>query len=97
MTVEDMLFRLIALAERLGVWLSLLAWFTVALSAVAMACALRLERMATWQPASLVGILALAANLSDYFVTLQRSPDLSLEANPLWRNVTNQWGLSVAK
>ncbi len=41
--------------------------------------------------------LALTANLVDYFVTLRISPDLALEANPLWRNVVDRWGLRVAK
>lgn len=75
MTAEDLLFRLMALVERLGVWLALLAWLTVARGALGMAYALRNERTAIWRPAAVVGILALAANLSDYFVTLDRSPD----------------------
>src|SRR5271169_4804339 len=97
MTAEELLFRLMALVERLGIWLALLAWLTVTLGAVAMAYALRNERAVIWRPAVLVGILALAANLSDYFVTLHRSPDLRLEANPLWRNVTDHLGLTMAK
>lgn len=94
---EDLLFRLLALLERLGVWLAVVAWLAVALGTGAMALVLRNERVTIWRRASLVGILALAANLADYFVTLQRSPDLAFEANPLWRNVVDHFGLQIAK
>lgn len=94
---EDLLFRLLALLERLGVWLALLAWLTVALGAAVMAYVLRKEEAAVWRRASGAGILALAANLTDYFVTLDRSPDLAFEANPLWRNVVHHFGLPIAK
>ena len=94
---EDWLFRLLALLERLGVWLSVVAWLAIALGVAAMAYVLRNERVSIWRRASLVGILALAANLADYFVTLQRSPDLTFEANPLWRNVVDHFGLRIAK
>ena len=92
-----MLFRLLALLERLGVWLAVVAWLAIVLGAAAMAYVLRNERVSIWRRASLVGILALAANLADYFVTLQRSPDLTFEANPLWRNVVDHFGLRIAK
>lgn len=45
----------------------------------------------------IVGAVALVANLADYFVTLSVTPDLSLEANPLGRNVLEHYGLQVAK
>jgi hypothetical protein len=94
---EDSLFRLLALVERLGVWLAVVAWLTIALGAAAMAYILRNETVTIWRRASLVGILALTANLADYFVTLRRNPDLTLEANPLWRNVVDHFGLRIAK
>jgi hypothetical protein len=94
---EDLLFRLLALLERLGVWLAVVAWLAVVLGAATMAHVLRNERAAIWRRAALVGILALAANLADYFVTLKRSPDLAFEANPLWRNVVDHFGLPIAK
>ncbi len=94
---DELLFRLLALLERLGVWLAVVAWLAVALGAAAMAYVLRKEERKTWRSACLVGLLALAANLADYFVTLRQSPDLTLEANPLWRNVVDHFGLRVAK
>jgi len=94
---EDLLFRLFALLERLGIWVAVVAWLVVALGAAAMAYVLRNEKITIWRRASLVGLLALAANLADYFVTLQRSPDLAFEANPLWRNVVDHFGLRIAK
>lgn len=94
---EELLFRSLVLLERLGVWLSVLAWLTVALGVAAMAYILRNEKLAIWRPALVFGLMALSANLADYFVTLYRSPDLSWEANPLWRNVVDRFGLTVAK
>jgi hypothetical protein len=76
---------------------AVVAWLAVALGASAMAYVLPNERVTIWWRASFVGILALAANLADYFVTLQRSPDLTFEANPLWRNVVDHFGLRIAK
>ena len=94
---EDFLFRLLAWVERLGVWLAVVAWLAVVFGSAAMAYLLRKERTSTWLRASLVGIVALAANLADYFVTLRHSPDLAFEANPLWRNVVDHFGLRIAK
>ena len=94
---DEPLFRFLASLERLGVWLAVVAWLAVALGAAAMAYLLRNEKVAIWRRASLVGSMALAANLADYFVTLRHSPDLTLEANPLWRNVVDHFGLRIAK
>jgi hypothetical protein len=55
------------------------------------------EKVAIWRRASLVGSMALAGNLAAYFVTVRHSPDLALEANPLWRNVLDHFGLRIAK
>jgi len=92
-----LLFRLLALLERLGVWPAVVAWLAVALGAAAMAYVLRKEEVTIWRSASLAGLLALAANLADYFVTLRHSPDLALEANPLWHNIVDHFGLSIAR
>ena len=95
---EEGLFRLLSVLERLGLWPSIVAWLVVASGCVVMAFALRAERrLATWIPAAVVAGVALAANLTDYMVTLALSPDLAAEANPLWRNVLDAWGLQVAK
>ena len=95
---EEALFRLMALIQRLGVGLSWLAWITVAAGALLMGWVLRRERgRAVWIPAVAMGLVALAANLADYFVTLHRSPDLALEANPLWRLVVDRYGIVIAR
>ena len=92
------LFRLLEWIQRWGVWLSWLAWLTVFLGAIAMGWVLRRERSpAAWRAAAIVASLAVVAHLTDYLVTLNRSPDLALEANPLWRNVVQHYGLTVAK
>jgi hypothetical protein len=95
---EELLFRSLDLLQRLGVWLSVVAWLTVAFGAAAMAYVLRKgNKPAVWRSASIFGILALSANFADYLVTLHRSPDLRWEANPLWRNVVDRFGLTAAK
>jgi len=95
---DEVLLDLMGFVERFGVWLSLAAWATVAGAVVAMAVALRRERrLRIWSFAVGVAVVALAANLVDYAVTLSRSPDLALEANPLWRNVVDSYGIELAK
>jgi hypothetical protein len=95
---DQTLYNLLQWIERWGVWLSWLAWFTVFAGAIAMGWILRHERSAAaWRAAAVVAALALTAHVTDYLVTLYRSPDLALEANPLWRNVVEHYGLVVAK
>jgi len=85
------------LIEGFGVWLSLLAWFTVFSGTLVMiAMVFRERRKSFWKAAILITMVALTANLSDFFITFIRSPDLGLEVNPLWRNVTDRWGVIVA-
>ncbi len=96
--IEEQFFHLLEFIEKAGLWLSIVAWLSVAGGAIAMGWVLRGERRtAFWVAALVVGTVAFAANLLDYAVTLYRSPDLALEANPLWRNVVERWGLGVAK
>jgi hypothetical protein len=45
----------------------------------------------------IVGGLSLAAHLLDYFGTLRITPDLAVEANPIWRIVVDKLGLTVAR
>ena len=98
MQLEEGFFRFLELLERLGVGLSLLAWVTVAGGVIGLALLLRRERrLAVWLAALIVGLSAGVANLVDYRITLALSPDLSLEANPLWRNVIDTFGLEIAK
>ena len=73
---DEQLFRLLARLERNGVWLSVLAWIAVAGGCMAMAFALRRERRrAIWTVSAIVGAVALAANLTDYFITLYWATD----------------------
>lgn len=95
---DDALFRLLEWVEGWGIGPSWTAWITVLGTAIAMAFVLQRERSrAAWQAAAVIAGFALVAHLADYFVTLHRSPDLALEANPLWRNVVERYGLTVAK
>lgn len=95
---DDLLIRLLAWIETWGVWLSWLAWATVFFGALAMLRATRGVRgRRIWTAAFVVTALAVVAHLADYFITLDRSPDLALELNPLWRNVVTRYGLGWAK
>lgn len=95
---DELLMRVLAWIESWGVWLSWLAWATVFLGALAMLRATRGVRGARrWTAAFIVTALGVVAHLADYFITLERSPDLALELNPLWRNIVTHYGLGVAK
>lgn len=94
---DDLLDRSFALVERLGLPIAVLAWVTVAGAVVAMAVVLGRKPAVRFWPAAVVGLLALAAHLLDYFVTLHITPDLKLEANPLWRVAVTAFGLGPAK
>ena len=96
--LEAELIHLMHAVQQAGVWPAVLAWITAVAAPLIMAYVLRDEkRPAVWLPAALVGAVALVANLADYVVTLSYNPDLSLEVNPLWRNVVDHFGLTVAK
>jgi len=95
---DEHLARLLEWIESWGVWLSWLAWASVFFGALAMLRATRGVRGAgIWTAALVVSALGVAAHLGDYFITLERSPDLALEMNPLWRNILTTYGLGVAK
>jgi hypothetical protein len=95
---DELLARLLVWIEGWGIWLSWLAWATVFFGALAMFRATRhLRGRRIWLYALMVAVLALTAHLADYWITLVRSPDLALEANPIWRNVIAHYGLGVAK
>ena len=50
-----------------------------------------------WLPSFIVGTIALAGHLLDFFVTIRLCPTLSAEANPIWNVVVEKLGLSIAK
>ena len=96
---DQLLERVLRFIESWGVWLSWLAWLTVFFGALAMVWFTRSawRRRDIWPKALLIAVVAVLAHLADYIVTLYRSPDLSLELNPLWRNVVAHYGLTMAK
>jgi hypothetical protein len=90
--------KTLELMELFGLPLSILAWMTVFVGSITMGLVLRRHPFGGKVTAAIgVGVISLLAHLTDYIVTLQITPDLSLEANPLWRNIIDQWGLAVAK
>src|SRR4051812_1404245 len=95
---DELLARLLAWVESWGVWLSWLAWATVFFGALAMwRVTSGVRGRKVWTAALVVTTLAVFAHMTDYIITLRRSPDLALELNPLWRNVLLRYGLGVAK
>jgi hypothetical protein len=96
--VYNALETVLSLFARLGLPLSIFAWMSVLCAAIAMGLVLKKSAMRrVWGPALAVGCLSLAAHLLDYYVTLQMSPDLVEESNPIWRNVIDHLGITVAK
>jgi len=91
------LFWLYGLAAQLGLPLALLAWLTVAMASVGLALLLRQHSLrGHWRATLCFGAVSLAAYTSDITVTLFMSPDLELEANPIWLSVVESFGISVA-
>lgn len=98
MSPDELLEWSFAFVQRFGVPLAVLAWVTVFSASIAMLFVLRsipLREVAL--RAGVVGALALTAHLLDFFVTLDITPDLSMEANPLWRVIIDGFGLRIAK
>jgi hypothetical protein len=95
--INSLFYNLLEIIERIGIWLSITALLTVFIGTVIMIYVNRNERRkAVWIPSSIIGIIATTANFLDFAVTLHISPDLTLEANPIWRNVVDNWGLTIA-
>lgn len=98
MTAAQLLDRSFALVQQLGLPVAVVAWLTVFGGALAMAVVLRSSDTAgVWRAALVVGGLGLTAHLLDFFVTLRITPDLTLEANPLWRVVIDRFGVPLAR
>ena len=85
--------------EQMGLPIAALAWLTVFVSSVAMVYVLKRSGSirGVWVPSVAVGVASLVAHLLDYAVTLHITPTLSLEANPIWRIVIDEFTLSIAK
>lgn len=98
MSPDELLEWSFSFVQRLGVPLAVLAWVTVFSASLAMFFVLRSVRLRDVAVrAGVVGFLALTAHLLDFFVTLDITPDLSMEANPLWRVIIDAFGLTIAK
>ena len=96
-TVYSVLYQLFDLIARFGLPLSILAWLSVFFGSIGMVFVLRRHSMkGKWKASLMVGGIAFAAHLLDYYVTLRMNPDLSFEANPLWSIVVHKMGLNVA-
>lgn len=93
-----LLDRAYELMQPFGAPIAVAAWLSVFGGAIVMIPVLRRYALRdVWRPALLLGCLSLLAQISDYVVTLHVSPDLAIEANPVWRIVIDQWGLEIAK
>ena len=84
--------------EKLGWPLVILPWCSVFFGFIAMIFVLKRHSMrGRWLPSLIVGGVALAGHLLDYFVTIRICPTLSAEANPIWNVVVDKLGLGIAK
>lgn len=93
----DLLYRAYDLVEALGLPIAAAAWLTVFLGSIAMVLALRGHALRPHAvPATLLGIVTMAAHASDIWMTLRVSPDLALEGNPIWIVVVERFGLTFA-
>lgn len=87
-----------ALVQQLGRPLAVAAWVTVFVAAIGLGVLVRRRELTGCWPASLaVGGVGLVAHLADSVLTLKITPDLSAEANPIWRVVVETWGLEFAR
>ncbi|MCP3954290.1 MAG: hypothetical protein GY697_19040 [Desulfobacterales bacterium] len=94
----SLLEQVLVLMEKFGLPLSIAAWITVFLGSIGMGFVLRKYSLhGNRNIALIVGVITLVAHLADYIITLKISPDLSFEANPLWRNIIDAFGLDIAK
>jgi len=90
--------RIFELVGRLGFPLIVAAWLITAITVAVMVRVLKRTRLSdVLLPSLIVGFLSLAAHLLDYAGTLRISPDLAVEANPIWRIVVERLGLTVAR
>lgn len=55
------------------------------------------QRKSIWIIGGLFTLIALAANLGDYFGTLQLSPDLDMEVSPIWNGLLKDTGMDFAR
>ena len=95
---HELLDTAFSLVERVGLPLCIAAWASVFFAALAMGWVLRQRDLrGCWTASLIVGALALAAHLLDFAVTLRITPDLAMEANPIWRIVIDHFGLAIAK
>ena len=85
-------------AQAAGWPLAALAWLTVAIGALALHLVLRGVELSRPErrAALIVGSLALVCHLQDIAFTLRVTPDLAIEANPIWRTVLLRLGLPAA-
>jgi hypothetical protein len=90
--------RISGFVEGLGLPLAILAWVLVAAAAGGLGWWLRGRRPGPGErrAALVVGLMALGSHIQDIGFTLAVTPDLAIEANPIWRTVLTHAGLRVA-
>jgi hypothetical protein len=84
--------------ERFGSTLAVLESVITFALAGALFWSIRKERRALiWFAGGIFTLLALAANMADYFGTLQISPGLEMEVSPIWNGLLKDTGMEFAK
>jgi len=84
--------------ERQGALLALFDSLLSTAAAAFLVWSIRNEkRRKIWLAGMLFTLVALAANMADYYGTLQVSPDLALEVSPIWNGLLKYTGFEFAK
>ena len=93
----DLLFLAFDLVEKIGWPIAVAAWVTVFGGSLALLLPIRrVNWRPHWKAALVVFLVSELAHVSDIVVTFIVSPDLEIEANPIWLIVIDRWGLTFA-
>jgi hypothetical protein len=86
------------LLEQQGTALALLECVLTLSAAAFLAWNIRSEkRVKVWLTGLVFTLVALTANMADYFGTLQASPDLALEVSPIWNGILRDTNFEFAR
>lgn len=90
------LLAIYELVEQYGMFLAILAWPVALLLVIGLGWPLRGRAAPHRAALGAALVVSLSAHLLDFGLTLYITPDLAMEANPLWRQIVDRFGLSIA-
>ena len=93
----EVLNQIFGLVGYLGVPIAVLAWLTVFCGSIGMGVLISRQNLkGKWLTPIIVGLIALTAHMLDCYITLIVTPDLALEANPIWKIIVDSFGMTVS-